>query len=207
MFTGIVQTSGVLEARERQGAGFRIRVRAPFQALVLGESIAVNGACLTVSECLPHGFAADVSSETNDKTTLGKLSIGGRVNLERALAVGDRLGGHIVSGHVDAVCQVAEVVNVGTAKRVRVRAPEELMHLVAVKGSVTLDGVSLTVNDVRGTQLEVMLIPHTLEVTTLSALRPGQELNLEVDLLARYVERCLGPRASGAARALRDIIP
>lgn len=195
MFTGIVQALGVLETRERRGPGFRIRVTAPFGALTLGESIAVNGACLTVEQCLPAGFSADVSAETHDKTTLGRIALGSAVNLERALAAGERLGGHFVSGHVDAVCQVAEVATVGSAKRIRIRAPETLMHLVAVKGSVTLDGVSLTVNAVRGTGIELMLIPHTLQATTLSSLHPGQDLNLEVDLLARYVERCMNARA------------
>jgi len=195
MFTGIVQAMGALEARDRRSSGFRVRVRAPFGALDLGESIAVSGVCLTVSECLPEGFSADVSPETHDKTTLGRIALGSAVNLERALAVGERMGGHFVSGHVDAVCQVSEVAVVGNAKRVRVRAPEALMHLVAMKGSVTLDGVSLTVNGVRGTSIELMLIPHTLEATTLSTLHPGQDLNLEVDLLARYVERCMNARA------------
>lgn len=194
MFTGIVQALGVLESRERTGPGFRIRVGAPFGALDLGESIAVNGACLTVAECLPAGFSADVSPETHDKTTLGRIPVGSPVNLERALAAGDRLGGHFVSGHVDALCQVVDATVVGNARRVRVRAPESLMHLVAVKGSVTLDGVSLTVNEVRGTSIELMLIPHTLQATTLASLRPGQDLNLEVDLLARYVERCMNAR-------------
>ena len=195
MFTGIVQVAGVLEARERRGPGFKLRVQTPMAELVLGESIAVNGVCLTVEQCLPAGFSADVSVETHDKTTLGRLPIGATVNLERALAVGERMGGHFVSGHVDAVCQVIDVINVGPTQRVQVRVPEDLAHLIAVKGSVTLDGVSLTVNAVRGTAVEVMLIPHTLQVTTLGGLRPARELNLEVDLLARYVERCLAARA------------
>lgn len=195
MFTGIVQVAGVLEGRERRGPGFKLRIKAAFDELVLGESIAVNGVCLTVEQCLPAGFSADVSVETHDKTTLGRLPIGAIVNLERALAVGDRMGGHFVSGHVDAVCQVIDVINVGPTQRVQVRVPEDLSHLIAVKGSVTLDGVSLTVNAVRGTAVEVMLIPHTLQVTTLGSLRPARELNLEVDLLARYVERCLAARA------------
>jgi riboflavin synthase len=195
VFTGIVQTSGVLEARERRGPGFRLRVKAPFGELVLGESIAVNGACLTVDECLPSGFLADVSAETNDKTTLGRIAPGARVNLERALAVGERMGGHFVTGHVDATCQVVDLATVGSARRLRIRAPEALLHLIATKGSVTLDGVSLTVNAVRGTSVEVMLIPHTLAATTLERLHPGQDLNLEVDILARYVERNMNGRA------------
>jgi riboflavin synthase len=191
VFTGIVQRAGVLETRERRGPGFRLRVQAGFEQLVLGESIAVNGACLTVEQILATGFWADVSAETHEKTTLGRLPIGASLNLERSLAVGDRLGGHFVSGHVDAICHVLEVVSVGTARRVRVRVPETLMHLLAVKGSVSLDGVSLTVNAVRASSIELMLIPHTLLSTTLAGLRAGQELNLEVDLLARYVERCM----------------
>jgi riboflavin synthase len=194
VFTGIVQQAGTLESRERQHSGFRMRIAAPFERVELGESIAVNGVCLTVAEHVPGGFVADVSPETHEKTTLGRLALSGKVNLERALAVGDRLGGHFVSGHVDAVCQVAEVATVGNARRARVRVPEELIGFIAVKGSVTLDGVSLTVNAVRGNAFEVMLIPHTLEVTTLSELRVGQELNLEVDVLARYVQRCLEAR-------------
>jgi riboflavin synthase len=195
VFTGIVQVAGVLEARERRGPGFKLRVKAPWGELVLGESIAVNGVCLTVEQCLPAGFSADVSVETHDRTTLGRLPIGATLNLERALAVGDRMGGHFVSGHVDAVCQVIEVSNVGPTQRVQVRVPEDLVRLIAVKGSLTLDGVSLTVNAVRGTAVEVMLIPHTLQVTTLCSLRPARELNLEVDLLARYVDRLLAARA------------
>ncbi len=196
MFTGIVQATGVLEARERRGQGFSLRITAPFAGLELGESVAVNGTCLTVEQKLPNGFGADVSLETSDKTTLGRLAPQSRVNLERALGVGDRLGGHFVSGHVDAVCQVAEVALVGGDKRVRIRAPETLLHLIAVKGSVCLDGVSLTVNAVRGSVFEVMLIPHTLSATTLFSWQAGQALNLEVDLLARYVERCLAGRST-----------
>jgi riboflavin synthase len=188
VFTGIIQSAGKLTARQRQGPGFRIAVEAPFERLELGESIAVNGVCLTVAELLAGGFAADLSAETHEKTTLGQVPLGAAVNLERALAVGERLGGHFVSGHVDGLGQVTEVTMVGVARRVRVRVPAGLMHLIAAKGSVCIDGVSLTVNSVRGVEIELMLIPHTLEITTLSALRPGLTLNLEVDLLARYVE-------------------
>jgi riboflavin synthase len=191
MFTGIIQLPGKLRSRERHGPGFRIVVQAAFERLQLGESIAVNGVCLTVAQTLPDAFAADLSAETHDKTTLGRVSLAARLNLERALAVGERMGGHFVSGHVDGAARVVDVTNVGTARRLRVRAPAELLHLIAVKGSVCLDGVSLTVNALRGTEVELMLIPHTLEVTTLSELRAGQDLNLEVDLLARYVERCM----------------
>jgi riboflavin synthase len=191
MFTGIVQIGGKLRSRIRRGPNYEVDVQAAFERLELGESIAVNGVCLTVTRCLPDGFTADISLETHERTTLGRVAIGAKVNLERALAVGERLGGHFVSGHVDGEGRIVEVVNVGDARRVRLRAPQELMHLIAVKGSLCVDGVSLTVNAVRGTEVELMLIPHTLAITTLADLRPGQELNLEVDLLARYVERCL----------------
>lgn len=192
MFTGIVQATGSLDSRERRGPGFRVRVRAPFEKLQLGESIAVNGVCLTVTEDLDIGFSADISAETSDTTTLGSVGLGDPVNLERALAVGDRLGGHYVSGHVDAVCRLTERATIGDAERFRLRAPAALMHLIAEKGSVCLDGVSLTVNAVRGNTFDLMLVPHTLAHTTLESMRPGHQLNLEVDLLARYVERCMG---------------
>ena len=203
MFTGIVQIPGRLRSRERQGPGFRVSVDAAFERLQLGESIAVNGVCLTVSAISAAGFAADVSVETAERTTLGRLAIGARLNLERALGVGERLGGHFVSGHVDGAARVLDVATVGPARRVRMRAPTELLHLIASKGSVCLDGVSLTVNALRGADFELMLIPHTLEVTTLSELRPGQELNLEIDLLARYVERIM----TGSMNNLRGDTP
>lgn len=191
MFTGLVQIGGKLRSRVRRGPNHELDVQAGFERLELGESIAVNGVCLTVSRCLPDGFTADLSLETLERTTLGRLPIGARVNLERALAVGERLGGHFVSGHVDGQGRIVDVTHVGDARRVRLRAPGQLQHLIAEKGSLCVDGVSLTVNAVRGTEVELMLIPHTLAITTLADLRPGQELNLEVDLLARYVERCL----------------
>jgi riboflavin synthase len=191
MFTGLVEATGVLERRERRGPGYRCTIRTDLGALELGESISVSGVCLTVVSMDASGFEADVSLETAEKTTLGEVLLGGAVNLERSLQVGDRLGGHIVSGHVDGVAQVSDLEEVGEAWRVRVEVPKELLRFVATKGSVALDGVSLTVNDVRGDQAEVMLIPHTRAVTTLKSLAPGVRLNLEVDLFARYVVRQL----------------
>ena len=169
----------------------QLHVEAPYRPLDIGESIAVSGVCLTVTEETPRGFLADASTETCRATTLGGLPAGARVNLERALAVGERLGGHIVSGHVDGVCSVVEARPSGTARLLRFRAPEALMPLIAPKGSVCLDGVSLTVNAVQGSTFEVLVIPHTLQQTTLSEVRAGAKLNLEVDVLARYVQRCL----------------
>ena len=191
MFTGLVAGTGKLLSRDRRGQGFRTVIGTAgvpgFGALALGESIAVNGACLTVVAQTPTSFDADVSIETAEKTTLGRVPLGTDLNLEQALRVGDRLGGHMVSGHVDGVARVAAVETQGEAWLVRIAFAEEHRRFLAPKGSVTLDGVSLTVNEVWGPELSVMLIPHTREVTSLQHWRAGAELNLEVDLVARYL--------------------
>jgi riboflavin synthase len=193
MFTGLVLGCGKLRARERRGPGYRLAIATDgvdgFEGVELGESIAVSGACLTVVAHGAHGFDADVSIETADKTTLGRLPLGSDVNLERSLRVGDRLGGHMVSGHVDAVAQIDSVEEQGEAWLVRVTFPQQLARFLAPKGSVALDGVSLTINDVQGLTLSVMLIPHTRQVTALERWQAGTELNLEVDLVARYLIR------------------
>jgi riboflavin synthase len=191
MFTGLVELKGTLSRRSRRGQGFRLAVAAEFGELVLGESISVSGACLTVVSFDGRGFEADVSLETASKTTLGALPLGSPVNLERALKVGDRLGGHIVAGHVDAVAELVRIAPASEAQRLSVAYPAELARFIATKGSVTLDGVSLTVNAVTADVLEVMVIPHTLAVTTLGDLKPGSPINLEVDTLARYAVRFL----------------
>ncbi len=191
MFTGLVELKGTLARRARRGPGFRLAVEVALGDLVLGESISVSGACLTVVSSDARGFEADVSLETAQRTTLGSLALGRSLNLERALRVGDRLGGHLVSGHVDAVAEVRRVTPAGDAQRLVVSYPSELARFIAVKGSVTLDGVSLTVNAVTGDTLEVMVIPHTLAVTTLGELKPGAAVNLEVDTMARYAVRFL----------------
>jgi riboflavin synthase len=191
VFTGLVAGTGKLHSRERRGPGYRLLVGnggiLGFDALELGESIAVSGACLTVVAASSTGFEADVSLETAQKTTLGRLPLGHDLNLERSLRVGDRLGGHWVSGHVDGVGNVTSVETQGDAWLVRVALPEQLRRFVAPKGSLAIDGVSLTVNDVSGLQASVMLIPHTRQVTSLKHWRAGTELNLEVDLAARYL--------------------
>lgn len=191
MFTGLVAGTGKLVSRERRGPGFRMAISTAgltgFQELELGESIAVSGACLTVIAQTAGSFDADVSIETAEKTTLGRLPLGAELNLERSLRVGDRLGGHWVSGHVDGVGRVASVEPQGESWLVRVAMPEDLRRFVAPKGSVALDGVSLTVNAVSGLELSVMLIPHTRQVTSLKHWRTGAELNLEADLVARYL--------------------
>jgi riboflavin synthase len=197
MFTGIVQEIGVLrriETRGTTGAMEDQRIEVGFagvarERLNLGDSICVDGVCLTVTELGATSFHADVSGETLRVTTLGAKREGARVNLEPALRAGDSLGGHWVSGHVDGVAEVVGTSNDARSLRVEFAAPKPLARYIARKGSVTLDGVSLTVNEVDGHKFSVNLIPHTLEVTTLGELEVGVRVNLEIDLLARYVER------------------
>lgn len=186
-----METTGRVHGRTPRGTGARLTIETALGPLALGDSVAVNGACLTVVAADGRTFEADVSSETLQRTTLGDLSPGSGVNLERALAVGGRLGGHLVSGHVDGVARVTGVARDGEMRRVTLEAPADLSRYVAAKGSVALDGVSLTVNGAAGHQFDVLLIPHTSSVTTLSDLTPGRRLNLEVDLVARYVVRYL----------------
>jgi riboflavin synthase len=196
MFTGLVQEVGEIRKLEpRNGAGGSdARLVVGFRAidrsrLELGASICVDGVCLTVAQLEADSFAADVSGETLRVTTLGDRRAGSRVNLEPALRAGDSLGGHWVSGHVDGVAEVVDTRRDARSLQISIDAPRSLARYIARKGSVTLDGVSLTVNDVDGTLFSVNLIPHTLEVTTLGTLAKGSRLNLEIDLLARYVER------------------
>jgi len=196
MFTGLVQEVGEIRAIEPCGApgsadarlvvGFRRIERA---RLPLGASICVDGVCLTVTALDPDSFAADVSGETLRVTTLGSRKAGSRVNLEPSLRAGDSLGGHWVSGHVDGVAEVVHTAQDARSLAVTLAAPAPLARYIARKGSVTLDGVSLTVNAVDGVNFSINLIPHTLEVTTFGGLAPGVRVNLEIDLLARYVER------------------
>jgi riboflavin synthase len=191
MFTGLVTAIGRVERAEPVIEGLRLSLASSLGPLEVGESISVSGACLTVASTSSGTFTADLSQETLVRTTLGRLRGGSRVNLERAALVGDRLGGHLVAGHVDGVARVLEVVPVGDARRIELEGPAELGHFIAEKGSLTLDGVSLTVNTVAGARFSVMLVPHTLSVTTLGELAAGDALNLEVDLIARYVARYL----------------
>jgi riboflavin synthase len=198
MFTGIVQAVGNVASVQAAGGDLRLGIDAGALAqrveaarLAVGESIAVNGVCLTVVESAGGRFLADVSRETLELTTLGRLRVGDAVNLEAALRVGDPLGGHLMSGHVDGVAEVTGVQDEARSLRVRISAPQALARFIAPKGSVALDGVSLTVNEVEGRQFGVNLIPHTVGQTTFARLAPGSQLNLEVDLLARYVQRAL----------------
>lgn len=193
MFTGIIADIGsIAEKRDREG-GLRLRIQTSkldMADVQLGDSIAVNGVCLTAVELGKSSFAVDVSKETLH-CTVGLEQTGAAVNLEKALRLADRLGGHLVSGHVDGVGEVLEFVNLGESWKLKVCAPVELSKYIAAKGSITINGVSLTVNRVEGDVFEVNLIPHTLQETTLKSLHPESRVNLEIDLIARYVERMM----------------
>ena len=192
MFTGLIEGVGALAARETRGGDARLAIDTgtlPFDGVQLGESIAVNGCCLTVVEFGATRFAVDASNETLALTTLGRLAIGAPVNLERAMLPTDRLGGHLVSGHVDGLASAERRWDDARAVRWRFSAPRPLLRYIAHKGSVCVDGVSLTVNAADDAGFEVALIPHTVTHTAFHALQAGDAVNIEIDLLARYAER------------------
>jgi riboflavin synthase len=188
VFTGIVRERGRVASIEERPEGLRIEISAPETAsqLGVGDSVSISGACLTATEVANGGFSVTAVAETLSRTTLGRLAAEDQVNLEAAARVGDPLGGHVVQGHVDGLGRVASV---GGDGRVWIEAPPEILRYCVEKGSIAVDGVSLTISGLRDSAFEVALIPHTLEVTTLGALQPGAEVNLEVDVLAKYVER------------------
>jgi len=192
VFTGLVEGVGHIQARSEKPGSQRLLVKSDLSTWVLGESISVNGVCLTVTESLSDGFRVDVSAETLAHTTLGRLAVGSAVNLERALRVGDRLGGHWVTGHVDSVIRWLSSKVTGEAIQVTLELPPPLAVFVSPRGSVAVEGVSLTVNDVYDDRFTVTIIPHTQQATTLERTRPGDGVNLEVDVLARYVVHALG---------------
>jgi riboflavin synthase len=198
MFSGIVAAVGRIVSAKPAGDGVRIRIETgawPLDDVKIGDSIAVQGICLTVVSLAADAFEADVSRATLDVTH--GLSQGASVNLERALRLGDRVDGHLVYGHVDGVGRAREVQELGGSARLAIEAPPALARYIAAKGSIAIDGVSLTVNSVHGARFEVNLIPHTRAVTSLRDIAPGSSVNLEVDMLARYVERALhGPKES-----------
>lgn len=190
MFTGIVTDKGEIAALDQAGdLRARIRCHYAMETVDIGASIACNGVCLTVIEKGADWFDVQISAESVSKTTIGGWAVGGALNLERALKVGDELGGHIVSGHVDGVAEVIALRDEGDSTRFTFRAPEALAKYIAPKGSVALDGTSLTVNEVAGCDFGVNIIPHTKAVTTWGAVRVGDRVNLEIDTLARYVAR------------------
>lgn len=196
MFTGIVQSTGEVRAITPRGGDAELLFAAPdlgLSSVAIGDSISVSGCCLTVTRIEGAAFATDVSQETFSVTTLGEWRVGRRVNLEKALCAGQPLGGHYVTGHVDAVATVIAMAEDARSLRVEFETPAPLARYIARKGSVCLDGVSLTVNEARGTRFSVNLIPHTLSVTILGGYRTGTRVNLEVDIIARYLERLSNP--------------
>ncbi len=201
MFTGIIQSIGEVAALDSRGEDLRLRVRTgklDLNGVAIGDSIATSGVCLTVVELPGDGFWADVSAETLACSTIGNLKLGDRVNLEKALTPATPLGGHLVSGHVDGLAVVLSRRDEGRSVRFRMRAPDKLARYVAAKGSVCVDGISLTVNSVEGSEFDLNIVPHTLKETTMDEFRPGRTFNLEVDIIARYLERLLlGERAAG----------
>jgi riboflavin synthase len=196
MFTGIITDTATLSKKESVGQDLRLSIRADFNDIVLGESIAINGVCLTVTKWQHNEFSVDVSQETLRCSALKKLNVNDAVNLERSVKASDRLGGHWVSGHVDGLSRINEIRMLGQSRLLRLSMPKELAGLIAAKGSVTLEGISLTVNTVSHSEFTVNIIPHTWEHTTLKNKRVGDELNLEVDVLARYVQRLLQVKAA-----------
>jgi riboflavin synthase len=200
MFTGIIEAVGTVLGKDARGVDMRLHIGAgklDLDEAKIGDSIAVSGVCLTVVSWAKGGFWADVSAETLERTVLGEAGPGTPVNLERALTLATRLGGHLVSGHVDGIGTVTEFHPDGRSWRLRIQAPADLARYIAEKGSICVDGVSLTVNDVDGARFGLNIVPHTFAETTLADYRVGRRVNLEVDLLARYLERLLlGERAA-----------
>jgi riboflavin synthase len=194
MFTGIIQAIGTIATLEPKGQDVRIRVQTgklDLSDVHLGDSIAVNGVCLTAVELPGDGFWADVSGETLSRTTFADLQKGSQANLEKALTPTTRLGGHLVSGHVDGIGEIISRKTDGRSERFVIRAPDALARYIAEKGSICVDGISLTVNDISGAEFELNIVPHTLVETTMSEFKPGTRVNLEVDIIARYLERLL----------------
>lgn len=194
MFTGIIQAVGQIKQVEQRDKGVRLTIASDlldFSDVSVGDSIAANGVCLTVIALAGNAYTVDVSQESLS-CTVG-LGEPGEVNLEKAMRLSDRLGGHMVSGHVDGVGEVLKFEPVGESHLLQIRAPRELARYIATKGSITINGVSLTVNEVSDATFNINLIPHTVEMTTLKHLKPGARVNLEVDMLARYVDRLLHP--------------
>lgn len=202
MFTGIVEAVGEVAACEEKGGDLRLRIKTndlDMSDIALGDSISTNGVCLTVVELPGDGYVADVSAETLSLTTVGDWGVGAKVNLEKALTPQTRMGGHMVSGHVDGIGEVVSRHPDARSERFRLRAPRELAKYISHKGSITVDGTSLTVNKVEGAEFELNIVPHTLEKTVMGTYRAGTRVNLEVDLIARYLERLL--QGDGAADA------
>jgi len=209
MFTGIIEAVGQVAELQQRSGDARLRIltgKLDLSDVVLGDSIAVNGVCLTAVDLPGDGFVADVSRETLSLTSLGHLRSGSRVNLEKALTLATRLGGHLVSGHVDGLGTVIERHDDARSVRFSIEAPEELARYIAHKGSITVDGTSLTVNAVNGRRFELNIVPHTLQETVMDDYSAGRRVNLEVDLVARYLERLLlGDKAAEPGTGTVDL--
>jgi riboflavin synthase len=200
MFTGIIQAVGTIQAMQQRGGDMRLTIntgKLDMADVALGDSIAVNGVCLTAIEFDLTSYVADVSLETLSLTSLGKLQVGSEVNLEKALMMETRLGGHLVSGHVDGQGEIIKRYDDGRSVRFHIKAPDELAKYIATKGSICIDGISLTVNKVTGAVFEINIVPHTIQETIIKHYRTGTQVNLEVDIIARYLERLmLGDKAA-----------
>jgi riboflavin synthase len=209
MFTGIILGKGKVVEKRSSGSGMILSLESDFDLTdpEEGESIAVNGVCLTAKNISTRGFTVDVSPESLDRTNLGKLSVGNKVNLERALRLSDRLGGHMVSGHVDAVSAVLERRPVGEFVQFTFGVPAGLGKYIIAKGSIAIDGTSLTVNSCDDKTFSIVVIPHTLEVTLLGTLRKGDSVNIEVDLIGKYVEKMLQADPDGPEKSQGGINP
>lgn len=205
MFTGIIEAVGTLKTMDVKGEDVTVTIdtgKLDLSDVKLGDSIATNGVCLTVVALTGHGFRADLSLETLHRTAFGRYPSGHQVNLERALTPTTRLGGHLVSGHVDGVGEITRIQPRGRAVEYWIKAPDELAKYIAEKGSITVDGISLTVNDVQGASFKLTIVPHTTAETTITAWQMGSAVHLEVDLLARYLERLLlGDKAAQSSRS------
>ncbi len=208
MFTGLIEDCGTLKSvvRTSTSAVITLNTALPTESLMMGDSVAVNGICLTVVEKGAHSFSADVSPETFSRSTLELLRSGSRVNLERALRVGDRLGGHIVTGHVDAIGTLKQVTTVQNAILLEIEVPDACSRYLVEKGSVAVDGISLTINSVKGNSFELSIIPHTLDKTTLKDLRPGSKVNIETDILGKYVERLMGKKPASESSLTSELL-
>ena len=205
MFTGIIEGQGTIAAIQaaEQGRRFVFAVELPLNETRIGDSIAVNGVCLTVVTFSGNRFAADVSPETLEKTTLGKARIGDRVNIERAMRFSDRISGHLVSGHIDGVGRIREKTRMANSFRVIIQAPEHILEFMVPKGSVAVDGVSLTLNECHPDTFEVSIIPHTAQMTTVGTKKPNDPVNIEADMIGKYVAHFLSrQKTSSEKRAI-----
>lgn len=199
MFTGIIETVGQLAEKRQQGGDLRLRISTgimPLDDVKLGDSIATNGVCLTVTGLEEQSFWADVSNETISHSSLDDLSIGSKVNLEKAMLANGRFGGHIVTGHVDAVAKISKISKDARSIRIEVETPQELQRYIAHKGSITIDGVSLTVNSLTASGFVLNIVPHTAEETIIASYKDGSRVNIEVDVIARYLEQLHKPEAT-----------